>query len=193
MWALLDMKVFIKQITITLLACTVSFTCLFCHDTVTENETSVHNIYVISNTADLKDQVQILASLKSQFDNESQLFTLLVMGDAFDLGRSLEEQYKQLDNLYQLIQLTGEYINGQMIFMTGDRDWSGRNVVFIGLNSEWWMENTNKPHAADGICNHIYPDEIEEALNELLEENFEKNIILAAHHPILQIEYRIEK
>jgi len=225
------MKKFYKHISLALL-CFAIATPLCAFDKLSSKGNAEHNVYIISNTADLKNHRHLIASLRTEFESESDLFTLLLMGDAFDLNESIEEQYDQFDNLCQLILLVGEHINGQLIFMTGDRDWSGRtkeghlalleleemvnqfvnenqilnfswlvnegcpgpflinldeHIVFIGLNSAWWMKDSNKPLLADGHCDHIYTREIEDRLNELLEQNFEKNIIIAAHHPIVSI------
>jgi len=87
---------------------------------------SYHNVYILGNTADLSDQSYLRSQLRKELSSLDVPFTVLLTGDSFDLSQSIENQYQQLYNLYELIQLVSEYINGKLVVITGDRDWSGR-------------------------------------------------------------------
>ncbi len=59
-----------------------------------------------------------------------------------------------------------------------------KHLLLIGINSQWWNHRYAKPRASDAICKLATDQDIKEEFEDLIEENTDKNILIAAHHPI---------
>jgi len=56
-------------------------------------------------------------------------------------------------------------------------------VQLLVLNTQWWNHPHRKPIAADATCPYINEYDILEEINDEIEENQDKNILLAGHFP----------
>ncbi|OOG78213.1 BamA/TamA family outer membrane protein [Algoriphagus sp. A40] len=57
------------------------------------------------------------------------------------------------------------------------------NTLLIALDSQWWLHSNDKP-GADSDCEFKTEEEIIAAISYLLEENQDKVILFAMHHPM---------
>ncbi len=55
----------------------------------------------------------------------------------------------------------------------------------IAYNSQWFNHPYRKPNPEDGICNIATIGDFMEELNDLFEEHGNKNLLIAAHYPVL--------
>ena len=58
------------------------------------------------------------------------------------------------------------------------------HVQLIGVNTQWWNHTKNKPEPSDAACKYITDNDIREELYDIIDENINKNILVAGHHPI---------
>ncbi|WPR77239.1 metallophosphoesterase [Algoriphagus sp. NG3] len=56
-------------------------------------------------------------------------------------------------------------------------------TLLITLDSQWWLQLKNKP-GADSDCEYKSEEEVLDALRYVFEENQEKTILVAMHHPL---------
>lgn len=57
------------------------------------------------------------------------------------------------------------------------------SLFLVVANSQWWNHPFDKPNAEDGICTVITGEDFAEELESEVNENLDKNIIIAGHHP----------
>ena len=105
-----------------------------------------------------------------------------------------KEVKKSLKNLQSQIK---KYIKGKSYKRTkwgtkegcpGPKTYKvNEGLVIIALNSQWWNHSFDKPRAADGLCDAITPTNLKEELEDEVEENQDKNILIVAHHPIYSL------
>ncbi|MEL6833854.1 MAG: hypothetical protein AAFP77_12750 [Bacteroidota bacterium] len=57
------------------------------------------------------------------------------------------------------------------------------STLVLLLNTQWWNHPFRKPLPADADCEFAEPAIILEELNDAVEENLDKNIIIAGHYP----------
>lgn len=57
------------------------------------------------------------------------------------------------------------------------------STIVLLLNTQWWNHPFRKPLPADADCEFAEPSIILEELNDAIEENLDKNIIIAGHYP----------
>ncbi len=58
------------------------------------------------------------------------------------------------------------------------------NLMLITINTQWWNHPYKVPGPIDGNCKVPTTDDFKEELEDLLNENPDKNIIIAGHYPI---------
>lgn len=58
------------------------------------------------------------------------------------------------------------------------------NLVLLLIDSEWWLHKHEKPYGENSYCSAKTEDEFETQLKQLLEKNKQKQVIIAAHHPV---------
>lgn len=56
------------------------------------------------------------------------------------------------------------------------------DVVLIVLDSQWWIHENDKP-GVESDCEYKTPDEVISELEDILNKNYNKLILLATHHP----------
>ena len=57
-------------------------------------------------------------------------------------------------------------------------------LTIITLNSQWWNQPYDKPRPSDGLCDAITPENLKGELEDAVEENHNKNILIVGHYPI---------
>ncbi len=57
------------------------------------------------------------------------------------------------------------------------------SLVFIGVNTQWWNHPFDKPRPSDGICDIITHRDFMEELEDAVDENRDKNVLIFGHHP----------
>ena len=60
-------------------------------------------------------------------------------------------------------------------------------LIIIALNSQWWNHTSDKPRPSDGLCDAVTPTNLKEELEDAVEENLDKNILIVGHHPIYSL------
>jgi len=60
-------------------------------------------------------------------------------------------------------------------------------LTIITVNSQWWNHTYDKPRPSDGLCDAITPENLKEELEDAVEDNQDKNILLVGHHPIYSL------
>ncbi|PHN03642.1 BamA/TamA family outer membrane protein [Flavilitoribacter nigricans] len=85
--------------------------------------------------------------------------------------------------------------------MDGDRfHWAGDNacpgpedyevaegLVIAAINTQWWNHPYDKPQEADAECDGLTADNLKEAIDDIIEENRDKNLLIVGHHPIVSL------
>ena len=59
------------------------------------------------------------------------------------------------------------------------------NLVFIAIDTQWWLHKWDKVNVANEACTAIDDDSFIKELDKVLEANKGKQIIVGAHHPII--------
>lgn len=57
-------------------------------------------------------------------------------------------------------------------------------VNLILINSQWFMHPDDRPEAPDTKCKNITELDVWDELEDLIEDNLDKNLLIAAHHPV---------
>ncbi len=60
-------------------------------------------------------------------------------------------------------------------------------LVIITVDTQWWNHDHDKPRASDGVCDVISQANLKEELEDAVEENYDKNILIVGHHPIYSL------
>ncbi len=58
-------------------------------------------------------------------------------------------------------------------------------VVFIGFDSHWWLHRHEKPYGPYSGCGAANETEMLEQIEQILEENRGKHIVISSHHPFV--------
>lgn len=59
----------------------------------------------------------------------------------------------------------------------------GDNVILILIDSEWFLQRDKEQIASDNNCKNISIEDIASELKEIADNNTDKHLVLAAHHP----------
>lgn len=62
-----------------------------------------------------------------------------------------------------------------------------KNLIIIGLNTQWWNHKFDKPRSSDGFCGGLNDENIKEELDDLINGNLDKNVLLVGHHPVYSL------
>ncbi len=63
-------------------------------------------------------------------------------------------------------------------------DFSG-NIRLITLDTQWWFQDSEmRPEESDSLCNYCTNETVLKALDSILTKSADKQIIIAAHHPL---------
>ncbi len=58
------------------------------------------------------------------------------------------------------------------------------SLVIITINSQWFMHPNERPELTSSSCGILFESEFWEELEDLIDDHEDKNVIIAAHHPI---------
>ncbi|HUM46883.1 MAG TPA: hypothetical protein PLD84_08145, partial [Chitinophagales bacterium] len=61
----------------------------------------------------------------------------------------------------------------------------GENLAIALISTQWWIHPHDRPHAPATACDVLVEQQFMEQLEDLLEENSEKNLLLVGHHPAI--------
>ncbi|MCB0282541.1 MAG: hypothetical protein KDF60_08170 [Calditrichaeota bacterium] len=61
------------------------------------------------------------------------------------------------------------------------------NLLFIAINTQWWNHPFDKPGPQDADCKISDTDNFLEELEDVLDENSDKNVLIAGHFPIVSL------
>lgn len=140
-----------------------------------------------SNASQSLKKIYELADMMEQFPNGKMI---LLPGDR-DWNNGGKGGEKSLRNLETNIQKYLKRKGYRQTKWTIKRGCPGPKVydinealTIVTLNSQWWNHSFDKPRPADGLCDAITPENLKEELEDVVEENQDKNILIVGHHPI---------
>ncbi|QNF31686.1 metallophosphoesterase [Adhaeribacter swui] len=58
------------------------------------------------------------------------------------------------------------------------------NLVLIALNSQWWLQTEERPYGPNNYCNVADEAEVLVQLEDIINRNSGKNIMVVGHHPL---------
>lgn len=58
----------------------------------------------------------------------------------------------------------------------------GDDIVLVMMDSQWWIHDNDKP-GIESDCEYKTPDEVISELEDILNKNYKKLVLLATHHP----------
>ncbi|MFC6997141.1 metallophosphoesterase [Rufibacter roseus] len=58
------------------------------------------------------------------------------------------------------------------------------DIVLIALDSHWWLHPYDKPYGDDNICGVVNEVDMLVQLEDVIDKNKDKNIVVVAHHPL---------
>ncbi len=112
---------------------------------------------------------------------------IIIPGDR-DWGDSGDNGWKEVKKLEKFIKSLN-YPNvswaikdgcpGPKTFEFGD------HLVLITLNTQWWNHPFDKPLPATGECKIATTDDFKEEIEDIINENPTKNLLIAGHYPIV--------
>ena len=130
------------------------------------------------NAENLKDLFAMVAGL-------SQVEVTVLPGDR-DWDRSGPNGYDCARELEKIIEKEGP----DNMHWPIDRACPGpeikdltQDIILIALNTQWWNHPHRKPTPADASCDVASPGVILEEINDAIEENLDKYILVAGHFP----------
>lgn len=127
--------------------------------------------------------IRSLLAVANDAPNAAVYFT---PGD-LDWNNSGENGWKAVTQLEQLV----DGIAGKKIFLpeggcpgpvTID---FGKELTMVLISSPWWIHPYDRPHAPATDCDVLVEPQFIEQLEDLLEENEEKNVLIVGHHPAI--------
>ncbi|MDX1699861.1 MAG: hypothetical protein R3250_04540, partial [Melioribacteraceae bacterium] len=132
-----------------------------------------------------KDSLRISELLSSliKFENGN---TIIIPGER-DWDDSKKDGLKNVKKLEDLIK-SFDYENVEWAIKNGcpgPKDFElNKNLLLITINTQWWNHPHEVPGPIDGNCKVATTDDFKEELEDLIDENLNKNIIIAGHYPI---------
>lgn len=135
-------------------------------------------------------QFSKLKEILSHFGNRPYVKIIAITGDR-DWNDSNSNGYETLleleDAVEDFLDLKG-YDNISFISekgCPGPFDVSINSyITLIAINSQWWNHKFRKPIPSDAICKYITEADIAEEIDDIIGDNDNKNILIAAHHPM---------
>ncbi len=125
----------------------------------------------------------LLASLSSN----NNVRTILIPGDR-DWAHSQKNGWEQVRNLEKMVH-SMNFPNVIWAIKKGcpgpEEIWLDENTLLINMQTQWWNHPHQKPQPAGADCKFATEDVFIEELEDLIEENAQKNILLAGHYPLI--------
>jgi len=60
-------------------------------------------------------------------------------------------------------------------------------LAIIAISTQWWNHDYDKPRPSDGLCKAITQENLSEELEDAVEDNLDKNVLIVGHHPIYSL------
>ena len=142
------------------------------------------------NTEQGKSQLERLDKLIWNFGNRAGIKVIMIFGDR-DWNDNKPKGYKAVLKLEKEIEEIIEKGKLTNVVLVTEKGCPGPFEVkinpyttMIALNSQWWNHKFQKPIPSDALCKFITDEDIAEEIDDIIGENENKNILIAAHHPI---------
>ncbi|MFC5271176.1 metallophosphoesterase [Adhaeribacter terreus] len=58
------------------------------------------------------------------------------------------------------------------------------DIVIIALNSQWWLQNEDRPYGGNTGCNAVNETDVYVQIEDIIKKNQGSNILVVAHHPM---------
>jgi Omp85 superfamily domain len=133
-----------------------------------------------------KDSTRIFRTLKS-LSNYKNAKIIIVPGER-DWDDSKKDGLKNVKKLEDLVK-SFDFKNVKWApkkGCPGPKEYDlQENLMLITINTQWWNHPYEVPGPIDGNCKIATTDDFKEELEDLLNENPDKNIIIAGHYPII--------
>ena len=133
-----------------------------------------------------KDSVRIL-SLLSSISKYKNGNTIIIPGER-DWDDSKKNGLKNVIKLEKLIK-SFDFDNVKWAPKKGcpgpKEYFLNDNLMLITINTQWWNHPFEVPGPIDGDCKIATTDDFKEELEDLINDNPDKNIIVAGHYPII--------
>jgi hypothetical protein len=135
---------------------------------------------------DIKDSNQPFKIFLEQFQNKKGKI-IIIPGDRDwdDSGKRGWKEVKKLEKYIKSLKLKNVKwavkggCPGPKTYELGD------NIVLITLNTQWWNHPYEKPKPSDGDCKISTTDNFKEELEDIINDNPTKNILIAGHYPVI--------
>lgn len=137
-----------------------------------------------------KEQLENIKEILINFGNEPNMKIVVLSGDR-DWNDNKPNGYNVLLDLENELDNIIDENKLDNIVLTIEEGCPGpfeiklnSYITMIALNSQWWNHKYQKPIPSDAECKFITSEDIAEEIDDIIGENENKNILIAAHHPI---------
>ncbi len=155
--------------------------------------TLIINGDLISKNLDQELQFDLITKVVRKIASFPNGFMVIIPGDAdWDYGR--ETGFSSVVNLEKRVK---KFVKDQNIKnikwvlkkgCPGPNDISlSQHLKIITLNTQWWNHREDKPTPTTGECEFAETSHIKEEIEDLLEKNKNKNVLILGHHPIISL------
>ncbi|MCB0633712.1 MAG: hypothetical protein KDD15_28465, partial [Lewinella sp.] len=155
--------------------------------------TLVLNGDLVDHKLEKEDGSEALASITAIIDliNDHPNGTLIIVPGDRDWNSSHRGGEKSLQRLEEQVKDYWDDMDKDRFHWAGDNGCPGPEEYELGpglivaaLNTQWWNHPYDKPREADALCDGLTADNLKEALEDIIEESRDKNVLILGHHPV---------